>query len=204
MTTNDLTKEQLLEMIENFEHYPSVTDKDDKAYILAYLEDESCSIGKDEIQKYIDENFSKIFESCPRCTNEVKLESKFAAQVCSSCNTIILPCSICPVNDNCLNCPLSHSHSEEDVYNKHFNKMLEGTRYTACFVETSELYGEDDDELDEHPCYMMPMYEAHIEDEMRMKLKTHVREDIVILLLLQMNLKGSLMSLSMIHQKRIE
>jgi predicted RNA-binding Zn-ribbon protein involved in translation (DUF1610 family) len=106
-----------------------------------------------------------VFEVCPHCENEVKLEAKFEAQVCPSCKTIILPCSICPVSDNCLNCPLSN-HDVEKVYNKHFNKMLEGTGYTAYFVETSELYGEDDDEVDEHdPYYMMPMYEAHIEDE---------------------------------------
>lgn len=106
-----------------------------------------------------------VFEVCPHCENEVKLEVKFEAQVCPHCNIIILPCSICQVSDNCLNCPLSN-HSVEDVYNKYFNKMLEGTGYTSNFVQTSELYGEDDDEVDDDdPYYMMPMYEAHIEDE---------------------------------------
>lgn len=105
------------------------------------------------------------FEVCPCCNNEVQLESQFEAQVCSSCNDIILPCSICPVSDNCLNCPLS-SYNIEEVYNKYFNKMLKGTEYTACFIETSELYGEDDDEVDKNDSYyMMPMYEAHLEDE---------------------------------------
>lgn len=61
-------------------------------------------------------------------------------------------------------CPLP-DHDVEDFYNRHFNKMLEGTGYTACFVETSELYGEDDDEIDEDDeYYLKPMYEAHIED----------------------------------------
>ncbi|MFA7084741.1 MAG: hypothetical protein WC141_09420 [Arcobacteraceae bacterium] len=163
MTKENLTKEQLLKMLQHFEHYPTVTYADDRAYILAYLEDESCSISRNEIEKYIDENFRTIDELCPHCKKEVKLQSKFEAQVCLLCNTIILPCSICEAKD-CLNCPLKN-HSVEDVYNKHFNKMLEGTGYTACFVETSELYGEDDEEVDENnPYYMMPMYEAHIED----------------------------------------
>jgi len=164
MTTANLTKEQLLKMIQSFEHYPSVTYADDRAYILAYLEDESCSISKEEIQKYLNENFNTVNELCPHCKNEAKLQSKFEAQVCMSCSNIILPCSICETKEDCLNCPLKN-HSVEDVYNKHFNKMLEGTEYTACFVETSELYGEDDEDISEDdPYYMMPMYEAHIED----------------------------------------
>lgn len=105
------------------------------------------------------------YEGCPHCYREVQLESKFKAQVCPNCNRIILPCSICQVSNNCLNCPLDQ-HSVEDVYNEYFNKILEGTGYTACFVETSELYGEDDDKVDKDgPYYMMPIYEAHIEDE---------------------------------------
>lgn len=36
-----LTKKVLVELVENFEHYPSVTIEDDEAYILAYLQDEA-------------------------------------------------------------------------------------------------------------------------------------------------------------------
>jgi len=142
--------------------------KKEFGYNRVVLKDDDGNIYDDDIEEWGVEEVTAnetTFEVCPHCNEEVQLESKFEAQVCPSCNTIILPCSICPVNDNCLNCPLSN-HSVEDVYNKHFNKMLEGTGYTACFVETSELYGEDDDEVDEDdPYYMMPMYEAHIEDE---------------------------------------
>jgi len=56
--------------------------------------------------------------------------------------------------------------SIEEVNNKYLNELLKGTRYTACFVETSELYGENDEEVskdDEY--YLKPMYEAHIENE---------------------------------------
>jgi hypothetical protein len=48
-----LTKEQLLELVEHFEHYPSVTEEDDKAYILTYLEDEACQISEEQILKYL-------------------------------------------------------------------------------------------------------------------------------------------------------
>lgn len=49
-----LTKEQLLEMINDFEYYPAVTEDDDRAYILAYLEDEACGISQDDIKEYLE------------------------------------------------------------------------------------------------------------------------------------------------------
>lgn len=49
-----LTKEQLLEMINDFEYYPAVTEDDDRAYILAYLEDEACDISQDDIKEYLE------------------------------------------------------------------------------------------------------------------------------------------------------
>lgn len=107
----------------------------------------------------------QIYEICPHCDEEVQLESKFEAQVCPSCLKIILPCSICTHKENCENCVLKE-HDIESVYNDYFNKILKDSGYTACFVETSEFYGEDDEEVSEDdPYYMMPMYEAHIEDE---------------------------------------
>ncbi|AXH16362.1 hypothetical protein CP985_03185 [Malaciobacter mytili LMG 24559] len=54
MTVENLSKKALLEMIESFEYYPAVTEADDRAYILAYLDDEACAISKDDIQEYID------------------------------------------------------------------------------------------------------------------------------------------------------
>jgi hypothetical protein len=53
MTKENLTKKDLLKMIESFEHYPAVTQADDKAFILAYLDDEACSISEEEIKNYI-------------------------------------------------------------------------------------------------------------------------------------------------------
>lgn len=57
MTKEDLTKKQLLELIEEFEYYPAVTEEDDEAYILAYLDDELCSISQEDIQEYINKHF---------------------------------------------------------------------------------------------------------------------------------------------------
>lgn len=54
VTVENLSKKTLLEMIESFENYPSVSEEDDRAYILAYLDDEACAISKDDIQEYID------------------------------------------------------------------------------------------------------------------------------------------------------
>lgn len=48
-----LTAKQLIELIKTFEHYPAVTLKDGKDYILSYLEDESCTISKKEIAEYL-------------------------------------------------------------------------------------------------------------------------------------------------------
>ena len=50
---NKLTKNQLVELVAHFEHYPAVTEESDRDYILAYLEDESCTIKEDEILEYM-------------------------------------------------------------------------------------------------------------------------------------------------------
>lgn len=47
-----LTTKQLIELIKTFEHYPAVTLKDGKDYILSYLEDEACTISKKEIAEH--------------------------------------------------------------------------------------------------------------------------------------------------------
>ena len=55
-----LTTKQLIELIKTFEHYPAVTLKDGKDYILSYLEDEACTISKKEIAEYLLNNNVKI------------------------------------------------------------------------------------------------------------------------------------------------
>lgn len=57
MTIENLTKEELLEMINSFEQYPAVTQADDKAFILAYLSDEACAISPKEISDYLSEKY---------------------------------------------------------------------------------------------------------------------------------------------------
>lgn len=51
------------------------------------------------------DDYSSTYELCPICEVEVRLVAKFEAQVCPSCASTILPCSIC-VCDSCLHCPL--------------------------------------------------------------------------------------------------
>ena len=55
-----LNTKQLIELVKTFEHYPSVTLKDGKAYILSYLEDEACTISKKEIAEYLLKNGAEI------------------------------------------------------------------------------------------------------------------------------------------------
>ena len=51
-----LTTKQLIKLVKTFEHYPAVTLKDGKDYILSYLEDEACSISEKEIAEYLLKN----------------------------------------------------------------------------------------------------------------------------------------------------
>ena len=55
-----LNTKQLIELVKTFEHYPSVTLKDGKDYILSYLEDEACTISKKEIAEYLLNNNVEI------------------------------------------------------------------------------------------------------------------------------------------------
>lgn len=48
-----LTTKQLIKLVKTFEHYPAVTLKDGKDYILSYLEDEACTISEKEIAEYL-------------------------------------------------------------------------------------------------------------------------------------------------------
>lgn len=48
-----LNTKQLIKLVKTFEHYPAVTLKDGKDYILSYLEDEACTISKKEIAEYL-------------------------------------------------------------------------------------------------------------------------------------------------------
>lgn len=47
-------------LVKTFEHYPAVTLKDGKDYILSYLEDESCGISEKEIGAYLLKNHAEI------------------------------------------------------------------------------------------------------------------------------------------------
>lgn len=53
---SEIKKEFLVKMVSDFELYPSVTDRDDKDYIVAYLNDESCTFSNKDIQQYIVQN----------------------------------------------------------------------------------------------------------------------------------------------------
>ena len=60
-----------------------------------------------EVEDVNDEdNNEEVYEYCPHCGNEVKLDNEFKVQICPDCGHAIVPCSICPLESCCSNCPL--------------------------------------------------------------------------------------------------
>ena len=46
-----------------------------------------------------------VYEMCPYCDKEVKLEAKLHEQYCPNCNQIIKPCALCDMDTvNCNKC----------------------------------------------------------------------------------------------------
>lgn len=48
----------------------------------------------------------KVTEWCPHCETEVKINRKFAVQICPNCGMYIVPCCMCTDYDNCDKCKL--------------------------------------------------------------------------------------------------
>jgi predicted RNA-binding Zn-ribbon protein involved in translation (DUF1610 family) len=48
----------------------------------------------------------EVYEYCPYCEDEVKLNNEFKVQVCPNCGHAIVPCNICQLDSCCSNCPL--------------------------------------------------------------------------------------------------
>lgn len=60
-----------------------------------------------EVEDTSDENNDEeVYEYCPHCENEVKLDNEFKVQICPDCGHAIIPCNICPLDSCCSNCPL--------------------------------------------------------------------------------------------------
>lgn len=45
----------------------------------------------------------KFTELCPKCDNEVELDTRFETQICPRCKELIKPCALC-VLMNCNDC----------------------------------------------------------------------------------------------------
>lgn len=59
-----------------------------------------------------------------------------------------------------------------EKYEEKFNKMLEGTGKSVSILETSECYGDDEEDIfGEHPSYGLPMFEAYIQDSDEMDIE---------------------------------
>lgn len=60
-----------------------------------------------EVEDTSDEDKDEeVYEYCPHCENEVKLDNEFKVQICPDCGHAIVPCSICPLDSCCSTCPL--------------------------------------------------------------------------------------------------
>ena len=60
-----------------------------------------------EVEDTSDQNDDEeVYEYCPYCEDEVKLDNEFKVQICPNCGHAIVPCSICPLDSCSANCPL--------------------------------------------------------------------------------------------------
>ena len=119
-----LTKEQLLELVEHFEHYPSVTEEDDKAYILTYLEDEAFQISEEQILEYLFKTIIIDFTE-----NNLHLYYKFMNDEDLIQNSEILnDLLVCRFHKICsllsVSAPMLHSYSSYNYYNAFFVKQF--------------------------------------------------------------------------------
>lgn len=51
-------------------------------------------------------HYEKTSEWCPHCDEEVELEHELKVQKCPNCGKWIVPCSVCPLIDCSVKCPL--------------------------------------------------------------------------------------------------
>jgi hypothetical protein len=60
-----------------------------------------------EVEDTSDEDKDEeVYEYCPYCESEVKLDNEFKVQICPDCGHAIVPCSICPLESCCSTCAL--------------------------------------------------------------------------------------------------
>jgi len=61
----------------------------------------------DEPCKFVEAGYDSVWEMCPICNEEVRLEPRLVVQTCPNCKNDILPCSMCePDEVDCSKCPL--------------------------------------------------------------------------------------------------
>mgnify|MGYP003288800029 CR=1 FL=1 len=52
-------------------------------------------------------NDKYTIEYCSSCEQEVKLKNEFKIQKCPKCGAYIIPCNLCPIDNECTSkCPL--------------------------------------------------------------------------------------------------
>ena len=147
---------------------------------LQSLNDEIFKTIEDEVEsncQYCKENKSNHFlcdscgvGMCDECYESDREHNQHYHMPLENCEDtqIDLVKKVCQSDDpqyiceTCMQKALSLTLKE---FADHANEILKGTTLRAVIIETSELYGEDDDDVsEEDPYYMQPMYEGYLED----------------------------------------
>lgn len=80
-----------------------------------------------EVEDSSDEdNDEEVYEYCPHCENEVKLENELKVQICPDCGHAIVPCNICPLDNCCSKCPLDELCRQKNEEMEMFEITLSG------------------------------------------------------------------------------
>ena len=98
-----------------------------------------------EIEDASDEDKDEeVYEYCPYCEDEVKLDNEFKVQICPNCGHAIVPCNICPLDDCCSNCPLDAlCRQKNDEIDKEAGIEVTLSSFIELFDKQIPLYQAD-------------------------------------------------------------
>lgn len=92
-----------------------------------------------------EEFFTKTWEYCPHCENEVELKNPVekVRQRCPVCGEMILPCSICSKRtEGCRECAIKENEPEWYVIISNFDEEIWGTYGYEDFLEETQEYAD--------------------------------------------------------------
>lgn len=102
-----------------------------------------------------------VYEYCPYCEDEVKLDNELKVQICPNCGHAIVPCGICPLDDCGSNCPLYVLCRQKN------NEIDEEAEIEVTLESFTELF---DKQTPSHQADGYTILTAETEDEEAQKL----------------------------------